>query len=165
MGNAWGKISKQMHTIRRATNQDLESLVRLRVAMQQEIITPTEKMLSDFETATRAYLTEALPANTFLAWVADAGTDEGIIATSGLVFFHRPPTMRHLAGKDAYVLNMYTAPEWRGRGIAAEILTELLAYLRTTDTERVFLHAQPAARAVYTRAGFTTRNDEMELWL
>lgn len=154
-----------MFTVRLATVEDLEVLVQLRVAMQSEVSRTTggSGHLPSFEDATRRYFQETLGTGEFLAWLAEA--DGAIVGTSGLVFFRRAPTPRNLLGRDAYVLNMYTTPEWRGRGVASALLAELIAYVRTTGVCTIRLHAEKGARPIYSRAGFVARDDEMELRL
>ncbi len=150
-------------TLRRATEADLDALLTLRVAMFRETEgVPDADPMTEFAEATRSYLARALPAGEFIAFVAEA---EGrIVGTSGLVFFQRAPTRRNLSGRDAYILNMYTLPDWRGRGIAAALVERILDFLRSeTDVTYVFLHAEQKARPVYTRAGFAPEEHSMGL--
>ncbi|WP_375475066.1 hypothetical protein [uncultured Nostoc sp.] len=46
-----------------------------------------------------------MPQGKFLAWVAEV--DSQIVATSGLVFFQRPPYNGNLSGLEAYIMNQY----------------------------------------------------------
>lgn len=151
--------------IRLATAADLDALLTLRIAMFRELAkVPDDDPLTDFIEATRLYLARALPRGEFLAFVAEA---EGrIVATSGLVFFQRAPIRRNLSGREAYILNMYTVPAWRGQGIAQALVEWIVEYVRTeTEAKHVFLHAAPSARPVYERAGFTALDDAMGIWL
>jgi GNAT superfamily N-acetyltransferase len=147
--------------IRRATCEDVETLIAMRVAMFRELSGVSEP-LPDFVAATRDYLARSVPANGFLAWLAEA---EGrVIATSGLVFFQRTPTPGGLSGRDAYLVNMYTEPAWRGRGIASALVERIVAYVREeTDACRLFLRAEDAARPIYARAGFTPEETVMAI--
>ena len=79
----------QAFSIRRATLQDVEALVSLRLKLQQESGHLTEgQALSDLRRATQQYLLEALPTEAFLVWVAEVAGQ--IVATSGLLLFHKP---------------------------------------------------------------------------
>lgn len=82
---------------------------------------------------------------------------------SGLLFFERPPTAGNLSGVDAYVMNMYTVPEWRGQGLAGALLRELIAHVRATPARRIWLHASAAGRPVYEAQGFVPKSSAMEL--
>jgi GNAT superfamily N-acetyltransferase len=150
--------------IRPATTSDLEALVRLRVALFRELHVRDEDELTwdELADATRQYLAAKLPRGEFLAWVAEA--DGAIVSTSGLVFFERPPSPHHLAGLDAYVMNMFTLPAWRGRGLASALLRELIAYVRTTNARRIWLSASEAGRPIYAAAGFVQAESAMEMF-
>lgn len=98
-----------------------------------------------------------------MAWLAEC--DGEIIGTSGLVFFQRPPSFNNITGCDAYIMNMYTLPAWRGRGVASTLLARVLEYVKTTGSRHVFLHATPQGRPIYLRAGFQESSEVMELSL
>lgn len=151
-----------MHKIRLATLEDVETLVRLRVTFLEEVGNFGEGVdTRAVSEAFRNYLLRKLPAGEFLAWVAE---EEGeIVATSGLVFFERPPNGTSPAGLEAYVMNMYTRPEWRGRGLATALLDAAILHVKRTDARRVWLHATDVGRPVYERAGFVASDTEMEL--
>jgi len=159
-------LSQASYTIRRATIDDIDALVQFRVAMQREVgKTPLSDPMAEFTRATREYMLTALPEGTFIAWVADAD-DGAIVGTSGLIFFKRPPTARDSASSDAYIINMYTVPEWRKRGIAGALVEQIITFVRTeTSTKRIFLRAETEARPVYERAGFVAATDVMDLYI
>ena len=151
-----------MHKIRLATLEDAETLVRLRMTFLEEVGQFAEGVdAGAVAEAFRRYLQRKLPTGEFLAWVAE---EEGeIVATSGMVFFERPPNGTSPSGLEAYVMNMYTRPEWRGRGIASALLDAAVLRVKKTDARRVWLHATDEGRPVYERAGFVASHAEMEL--
>lgn len=123
-----------------------------------------EARLPTLREATRQYLLEALPAGQFLAWVAEAAGK--IVATSGLIFFQKPPSEQNLTGLEAYILNMYTLPAWRGQGLARRLLQVLLDAARARQAHRIWPYATPDGQPLYAKAGFVPRhrkNLEMEL--
>jgi len=151
-----------MLPIRRATSDDIEQLVRLRLLLFEELDEHAESVpMVEVGEATRAYLTQSLMQGTFLAWVAE--NDQLIVATSGLALFERPPSPRNLSGKEAYVLNMYTLPQWRGQGLATALLQELMRYVIEASIGRIWLHATEDGRPIYEKAGFLAKSSEMEL--
>jgi len=139
----------------------------MRIALLREVGNITVDMsqheLTALIEAHRLYFTNNLPAGKYVGFVADA--DGRIVATGGLVFLERPPYNRNLTGLEAYVMSIYTVPEWRGIGVATAIMKELLAFARQASVKRVWLHAEPEAKQVYERAGFVCKNSEMEVLL
>ncbi len=102
--------------------------------------------------------------HSFIAWVAEA---EGkIVSSSGLIFFQKPPSENNLSGLEAYILNMYTLPPWRGQGIATRLLHELMQFIKQTRAHRIWMYATKDGKPIYEKAGFvpkTRHTLEMEL--
>ena len=154
-------------TIRPATLADLEALVRLRVALMREAgLTGAmdDAEAANLAEALRRYVAAELPAGHFLCWVGVAD-DGAVIACSGLVFVQKPPGSHNQSGREAYIMNMYTVPEWRGRGLASRLFAAIVARAHEAGIRLVRLHATEAGRAIYERVGFHIVADEMVLRL
>jgi ribosomal protein S18 acetylase RimI-like enzyme len=153
-----------MFTIRRATLEDMETLIQLRIALLQasgNIQNEAEK--ETVAQANRAYFVRTLPTGGFLAWVAEV--DSQIVGCGGLIFLERPPMNGNLAGQEAYILNIYTLPAWRAQGVATALFQTILAFLKEAGIKRIWLHASEAGRRIYEKHGFTATHTEMEfLW-
>jgi GNAT superfamily N-acetyltransferase len=149
--------------IRRATLHDVDALVRLRFQLFRETgDLQSDEAAPELAEITRTYLTEMLPTEQFLAWIAE--TEEGeIIATSGVVFFTKPPTKANPHGREAYIMNMYTVPQWRSKGIATALLRALIQFVTTTtEAKRIWLHTTREGQSVYEKCGFVFTTDDME---
>ncbi|MGG0288901.1 GNAT family N-acetyltransferase [Peribacillus butanolivorans] len=66
---------------------------------------------------------------------------------------------------EAYILNMYTIPEYRGKGLAKRMLKKCIDESRNSGVKRVWLHASKDGKHLYKKMGFTTKDSEMELFL
>lgn len=150
-----------MYTIRRATLDDLEIILDLRMAFLRESHPEAAGAEPVTREANRRYIGEKLPAGELLIWLAEE--DGQVIGTSGLVFFHRPPTLRNQSTMQAYLMNMYTLPDCRGRGVATALLREIVDYVGTTPAKRIYLHATDSGRPVYERIGFKPADSGMVL--
>lgn len=148
---------------RRATVGDVDILVERRLAMRaerEEGACPIDP--GDFRAITREYFLLHMPGGGFIAWLA---IDEGaVIGTGGLCLHHVPPTYGNPSGKVAYLVNMYVVPEYRGQGIAAELLERLMREARVLGCDRVALNTSKAGRPVYEKYGFTEVPNEMEFF-
>ncbi len=144
-------------TFRRAGVQDLEAYLPLRMAMLAEVsMLPPEPGLTSLWSANRRYFEESLKKESYLAWLAES--QEETIAIGGLLLFYRPPTGENLSGLDGYVMNMYTLPAWRGRGIASRLMEMIVEEMRRRAAGRLWLHATPLGRPIYERYGFAPVN-------
>ena len=151
-------------TIRRASTDDIEALVEMRLALQREVgAIYADGPAGGAMEANRRYLTWALPGGEFMAWVAEA---EGrLVACSGLVLYSRMPGAHGLASREAYVMNMYTHPEYRRLGIASELLNRMVQFARSAGARRVWLRSTPMGKPVYERIGFQPMESAMQLKL
>lgn len=156
---ARGAGSGEPWTIRRAVAGDIDDLVRLRLAMLAELNELVDPHAA--AEANRRYFCEKLPRGEFIAFLAEA--DGEVVATSGLVLWERPPTSGR-RGMDGYIMNMYTLPEWCGRGIATALLERLILCAEQAGARRVFLRAMSKeGRRIYERLGFVGSHSYMEL--
>ncbi|MGA2442224.1 MAG: GNAT family N-acetyltransferase [Tepidisphaeraceae bacterium] len=147
---------------RRARLQDVGPLVKLRLAFLAEISGASE---SDpvLGASLVEYFSRTIPSEEFIGFLAVA--DGAIVASSGLVFHRHPPSNRNPTGREAYIMNMYTDPAWRRRGIASRLLQLLIDYARQNDCAKISMHALPKGRSIYVNAGFVPIETEMRLEL
>ena len=151
-----------MHKIRLATLDDVDELIRLRLDFLSEVgnLKPGADG-GELGASMRDYLVRKMPSGAFLAWVAEG--EGAIVATSGVTIFERPPNGANPSGLEAYLSNMYTLPDWRGRGLGTALVEAIVAHLKATRVRRVWLHATERGRPVYAKAGFVPGGTEMEL--
>jgi GNAT superfamily N-acetyltransferase len=100
------------------------------------------------------YFTKAIPPGDFIAWVAEL--DGKIVATSGMVVWEKPAIYGGVeSGRLGYLLNFYTIPEARRKGIATRMLNELIKEARLLGLRYLHLHASKYGESIYRKAGFT----------
>ena len=73
------------------------------------------------------------------------------------------PTCDDPSGKKAYIMNMYTAPEYRRRGIATHTLDLLVRDARSRGVTFIALESTRMGRPMYERYGFIKMENEMIL--
>lgn len=147
-------------SLRLATVGDIDALVALRAAFLSEFFGADPQGIA-LLTALGDYFTLAVPEGRFIAYLAEEGGR--IVGIGGMVYHIHPPSVINLGGKEAYLMNMYTLPDYRGRGIATRILAKLVAHAKEAGCGRVTLHSAQKARPIYTRAGFEAVTSEMRL--
>ena len=92
--------------------------------------------------------------------VYDNGT---FIGAGGVSFYQVMPTYHNPSGNKAYIMNMYTAPEYRRQGIALHTLDLLVSDAKQQGVSQIALEATDMVRPLYVKYGFVKMNDEMEL--
>jgi GNAT superfamily N-acetyltransferase len=141
------------YRIRAATLKDAAVIAHHRAAMFRDMGELSEPEMAALEAETLAYLTELIPTNKYFGWVIESV--EGIIAGGGLIVRRLLPRPESpLGGAEACILNVYTEPAHRRRGLARELMQVMLEWCRENHIARVTLHASEEARALYESLGF-----------
>ena len=147
---------------KRATMEDLDELVRTRI-----IVLRAANKLSDdedmsvVEEESYAYYRRALETGEHIAYlVYDNGA---FIGAGGVSFYQVMPTYHNPTGKKAYIMNMYTALEYRRQGIAFHTLDLLVKNARKQGISQITLEATEMGRPLYEKYGFVKMENEMEL--
>lgn len=148
------KIEKEKVIYRRAGIDDVSAMVDLRVRFLSELYNHPE----DAETAVirkslQDYFMKAIPSKEFTAWVAEY--DAKIIGTGGMVVWQIPARYGGVeTGKLGYLLNFYTIPEARRRGICTRLLNELIEEAKSSGLKYLHLRASKDGINIYRKAGF-----------
>jgi GNAT superfamily N-acetyltransferase len=153
---------RERFTVRVATRDDVASIARHRAQMFADMGELPIDIYEDLVAQTTHYLDEALPAGTYVGWLATPDTDPGtVIAGAGVQLrrtFPHPITRggqrRLAAGRQAIVLNVYTEKAWRRRGLAELLMAHVIEWARTSDIDTLVLHASAEGRSLYERLGF-----------
>jgi len=138
---------------RLATITDINQLVELRLAMQIEVNGPRDaSVLKAYRDSVLEYFDRALRQGSYVSAVADVSGK--IVSANGLIFYEKPPSLTGAYGRVGYVTNVYTAPEWRGKGLASELMRLVVEHARSVGTDKLHLGATDAGIGVYERVGF-----------
>ena len=89
--------------------------------------------------------------------------NENFIGAGGVSFYQVMPTYHNPTGKKAYIMNMYTALEYRRQGIAFHTLDLLVKDVRKQGVSQITLEVTEMGRPLYEKYGFVKMEDEMEL--
>ena len=152
-------------TIRLATANDAAILARHRAEMFREMGTVKPSLYGDLLEASRKFFEEAIPAGRYVGWVCECTSPAGtIVGGAGVQLRELAPrpdaSGAHLArGPECYILNVFTDPPWRRRGVADRLMRELMQWAAARRIARFSLHASHEGRAVYEKLGFVATNE------
>ncbi len=143
---------------RKATTNDVAEMMKLRKRqLIDEGIEPSvnmdDELLSFFE--------RKLRDGTLIQWLVE---DQGeVVACGAVLFYEFPPSYTNKTGKKAYIANMFTDENFRGRGIAKELLAKLVKEVRAAGISKIWLGASEMGRPVYRKFGFIESDEYLEL--
>ena len=149
-------------TYKRATIKDIDLLTITRI----EVLRAANRLsddtdLSEVERQSYNYYQKALCDDSHIAYLVFDGTR--FVGAGAVSFFQVMPTYHNLSGNKAYIMNMYTRPEYRRRGIAIKILDMLIKESKNRGITAISLEATDMGRPLYEKYGFVKMNAEMEL--
>ena len=149
-------------TYKRATIEDIDILTETRI----EVLRAANKLsddidMSEVQEQSYGYYKKALCNGTHIAYLIY--NDNCLVGTGGVSFFQVMPTYHNPSGKKAYIMNMYTHPDYRRMGIAYKTLDMLISDTKCRGITSSSLEATAMGRPLYEKYGFVKMNDEMEL--
>lgn len=145
---------------RKATISDIQYLVQYR---KQQLIDEGEIFDNDIDNELSDYFISSISNKSLISWLAV--DDEKIVATSGICFYQLPPTFRNPSGKNAYITNMYTLPEYRRQGICSRLLQFVIDEAKELKYNVIRLHSSDDGKSIYRKAGFNDTDGYMALRL
>lgn len=147
---------------KRATIEDIAMLTETRVeVLRAANQLPDDTDMSEVREQSYQYYRRALCDGTHVAYlVLDK---ERFVGAGGVSFYQVMPTYHNPSGRKAYIMNMYTAPAYRRKGIAYHMLDLLVCEAKKEGITAILLEATKQGRPLYEKYGFRGMKDEMEL--
>ncbi|WP_312094121.1 GNAT family N-acetyltransferase [Niallia sp.] len=145
---------------RKATVADVNLLMEWR---KTQLVDEGIKADKDIDIELEAFFRKKLAAGSLIQLVVEEQNE--IIATGAIVIYDFPPSYTNKSGKKAYVTNMYTKNDYRGKGIASSLLMKLVEEAQNLGITKMWLGASKLGRPVYKKFGFTETDEWMELEL
>jgi GNAT superfamily N-acetyltransferase len=149
--------------IRRAAIGDIPHLIHHRRAMFADMGHTDPAVLDAMDGASQEYFAAALSNGTYQAWLAETSAGR-VVSGGGIAIVHWPGSPDFPAARRGWILNIYTEPEFRHRGLARRIMQAIIDWCREERFAYVSLHASRFGRQLYENMGFKPTN-EMRLYL
>lgn len=147
---------------KRAGIQDIKELVRTRIIVLRAANKLSDDAdMSEVEKESYTYYKRALETGEHIAYLVY--DNEKFIGAGGMSLYQIMPTWHNPSGKKAYIMNMYTAPEYRRQGIAFHTLDLLVKGAKERGISSIALEATDMGRPLYEKYGFVKTEEEMEL--
>jgi GNAT superfamily N-acetyltransferase len=144
------------NTVRAATIDDLETVLRHRHAMFAEMGF-SEASLAAMDREALPYFARAFEEGTYHHWCIDHLGQ--VAAGAGVSVTPFYPGPRDPRPRRAWMLNVYTEPEFRRLGMAARLVETAVDWCRNSGIRSVYLHASESGRPLYERMGFVSSNE------
>jgi GNAT superfamily N-acetyltransferase len=144
--------------IRPATPTDAAIIAHHRAAMFQDMgrVSPEEYQL--LRAASESWIAGVLANQQYIGWLVEDGS--GIVAGGGLLLREQFPTAGcYKIGQWAHIMNVYTKPEYRRRGLARRLMILMIDWCAAQKIDQVTLTASDEGRHLYESLGFVQTSD------
>lgn len=155
-------MNNTTYNYKKASIEDINELVQTRIIVLRAANKLSEDVdMSLVEQESYEYYKRALQTGEHIAYLVY--DNDKFIGAGGVSFYQVMPTYHNPSGRKAYIMNMYTAPEYRRCGIAYHTLDLLVKDAKEQDVLQIALEATQMGRPLYEKYGFVSMKDEMEL--
>lgn len=151
-------------SVKKAGLENFDTLMGWRMRVLQEVFPMHEgedrsAIARNNEEYYKKHLTDGTHTACF-ALDADSGR---IIGCGGICYQEEMPSPDNHSGTNGYLMNIYTLPEVRGKGIGRMIIEFLVSDAKSRGTEKIYLESSGVAKNLYHEIGFTDMADYMKL--
>ena len=140
--------------IRKIMNDEVALLTNYRMAYLTEMQGErSEKYQETLKIELNKYFAEAMAEGRFFAFLAEQ--DDQPLSFGAMVLKKIPGDFNQSSYLEGDILNMYTLPNARRKGISALILEQLLTEARLRGISKVSLHTSKDGEKLYRKFGFS----------
>jgi GNAT superfamily N-acetyltransferase len=139
-------------TIRKAGVNDIEQLITMRILyLQEDYKGLTSEQIFTLKEQLPEYFCKHIN-NDMIAYVAE--DDSKIISTVFLIINEKPGNPNFITGKTGTIMNVYTKPEFRKKGIAGKLLELVIQDAKGLNLSFLELKATQKGLTLYKKIGF-----------
>lgn len=147
--------------IKKAALADIELLMQWRMTVLHEVFaTPDSDPMLELAQANRLYYQAALPTEGHIACFAYAGNT--IIGCGGVCLYQEMPSPDNPTGGCAYLMNIYTCPEFRRQGIGRQVVAWLIQQAGQRGFTKIYLETSACGQPLYREMGFVDMQGYMQ---
>ncbi|HEY1771916.1 MAG TPA: GNAT family N-acetyltransferase [Gammaproteobacteria bacterium] len=146
-----------MTNIRAIAVADAAKVTEHRHRMFVDAGKPDDANLRAMSDAFLEWLQPRIESGVYFGWFAE---EEGqVVSGLGMMTLDWPPHPLHLEPLRGYILNVYTEPAYRGRGLAKQLTERAMQEARARKLSLTILHATEMGKPLYAKLGFTGTNE------
>lgn len=136
-----------------AKTEDISALIALRVLMQCEVNgADISSIPPNYKDLVAEYFYTNLSNGSYQC--AIALIDDEIVATAGVCFYQKPPSISGGSGLVGYVTNVFTLEKFRKMGIGSSLMKKLNELAHDKHADKLHLGATADGAGIYRSVGY-----------
>ena len=139
-------------SFRKLIETDKILFVNLRMAYLTEEYKISEIEKKQIENNLESYFDEHMLKKDFIGIICEYNGK--IISVAYLILSEKPPNPNFINGKTGTLMNVYTYPEYRKKGIATKLIMEIIKEAKNINVKIINLEATNAGIKLYEKIGF-----------
>jgi len=145
-------------TFRKLNKNDKELFCKLRMAfLSNSLKNSNETEKRQIEHNIGSYFDNHIHKGDFIGMIGEYRGNT--VSTAYLIITERPAHPKFMNGKTGTLLNVYTYPEYRKRGIARKLIEEIIKEVKSMGIGFIDLKATEAGYNLYKEMGFINDKD------
>jgi GNAT superfamily N-acetyltransferase len=144
--------------IREAMPGEAAIILHHRRSMFRDMGEGTVEELDRMVEAARPWLARALADGSYRHWLALDSSNHAV-GGGGVLLCPWPANPKDPCTQRAVILNVYTEPEFRKRGVARQVMLVILGWLKAQGLRAANLHSSQEGRHLYEKMGFEATNE------
>lgn len=148
--------------IRLANQGDIDQLIKMRWDFTLEDYPEMGEGVgySSFEKECRGFLESALESGQWFVWIAENKGE--IVSHIYVELIHKVPRPGRFTHPFAYMTNVYTVPEYRGKGTGSKLLSRVNEWADEMNFEFIIVWPSDTSIEFYGRNGYTQCTEPLE---
>ncbi|WP_079508586.1 GNAT family N-acetyltransferase [Mesobacillus jeotgali] len=147
---------------RLANKQDIKQLIKMRWDFTLEDYPKMAEGVAyhSFETECEEFLESSLDSGRWFIWVAEER--EEIISHIYIELIHKVPRPGRVTDPFAYMTNVYTKPEYRGKSVGSRLISTVNSWAEENQFEFIIVWPSETSIEFYGRNGYSPCTEPME---
>ncbi|MBS8263628.1 GNAT family N-acetyltransferase [Mesobacillus boroniphilus] len=148
--------------IRLANNGDIDQLIKMRWDFTLEDYPEMGDGVeySSFEKECRGFLETAMDSRQWFIWIGEINGE--IVSHIYIELINKVPRPGRVTNPFAYMTNVFTVPEYRGKGTGSKLLSLVNEWAEEKKFEFIIVWPSDASVEFYGRNGYTLCKEPME---
>lgn len=162
-GSKQMKPNGEQVIIRLAALDDVETLIKMRMDFTLEHssnLIISENAYKEYYEETKDFLERAIESNQWFIWVAEL--ENKLVSHIFLELIYKVPRPGKKTNPFVYMTNVYTLPEFRGRGIGSKLLQHINTWSKRRNYEFIIVWPSDNSIEFYKGNGYIHCKEPME---